>query len=106
MIPSRRNQPGRAKENASKDDHQCQIQIQRVQRNLQLGVHFAEEARSRKTSISGRLVSANPQSYSLVGNHLAKAKIIRLLVVMMEMVAKSMQTRGNLEIIRNEPQGF
>lgn len=43
---------GRAKENASKDDHQCQIQIQRVQRNLQLGVHFAEEARSRKTSIS------------------------------------------------------
>jgi hypothetical protein len=34
---------------------------------------------------------------------LAKAKIIRLLVVMMEIVAKSMQTRGNLEIIRNEP---
>jgi uncharacterized membrane-anchored protein YhcB (DUF1043 family) len=103
VIPSTHNRPGRAKEDASKDDNQCQIQIQRVQRNLQLGVHFAEEARSRKTSISARLVSTTRQSYNQVDNHLAKAKIIRLLVVMMEIVAKSMQTRGNLEIIRNEP---
>lgn len=69
-------------------------------------MHFAEEARSRKTSISARLVSTTQESYDLIDNHLAKAKIIRLLVVMMEMVAKSMQTRGNLEIIRNELRGF
>jgi hypothetical protein len=59
----------------------------------------------RPPSLPG-LSAQKLQSLKMVDNHLAKAKIIRLLVVMMVMVAKSMQTRGNLESIRNEPRGF
>lgn len=45
---------GRSKEDQSEDDDQCQVEVQRMQGNLQLGMDLGEVGRERQTAVSGK----------------------------------------------------
>jgi hypothetical protein len=48
---------GRSQEDQSEDDNQRQVEVQRVQGDLQLGVDLREVGRERQTAVSGKSVT-------------------------------------------------
>lgn len=56
--------PGRPKEDAAENDHKNQVQVERIQRNAELGVDPREEWREWKTTIASESVA-----HTTAGSH-------------------------------------
>ena len=89
--------PGGSQENTAKDNDNDHCQDKRIQGKLECRVDLGEKPRCRKSTITGAVRIVSCSSYQ-TKTYRAKAKIIRLLVVITLRMARIRHTRGSLEI--------